>query len=219
MRRAWLVLALLPCAGSAEVLVRNCPTSTCVWVAPADATIVQVNRPGAPLVPLADVLPTERIAACYDDPVLTAGAAGTCTKRVPGRSDLWQLKSVLYPTQAAVPSLQIAVDASNPRWDSQAPISSNLLPDLYVRLYGAEQGQTKQLLDAAPWAPTLKFRRESGSAAVFCFVASLALDQTGDKIPDVESSMTAEWCGTHQSPAPVLKLLPPNGITGQAPAP
>jgi hypothetical protein len=220
MRRLLLALLfVLPAVASAEILVRDCPNNVCVWTLPANATRVQVNRTGTPIVSLADVLPTERIVTCYHDPDLVPGASGSCDTRVPGRTDVWELKSVLYPTASPGGSLEISVDASNPRWDSQAPLSSNLLPSLYVRLYGGRQGESKTLVDAAPWANSLRFRRESGSVEMFCFAASLALDTTGDQIPDLESDQTAEWCGTHQSPAPVLRLAPPNGITGQAPAP
>lgn len=211
-------------AFAADVLIRSCdaPTATgCVtasaWVRPSNAVNIQVMRDGAPFVRVSDVLPTERIAACYD-PLMAEGSTAKCTVNVPNRSDLWQLKSAVFVV-ASGGSLQLTVDAANPRWDSQAPIDANLLPDLYVRLYGAEQGQPKVLLDAAPWATSLKFRRESGSAAVFCFAATLALDTTGDKQPDQESSQTGEWCGSFTSPPPVLHLLAPNSITGQSPAP
>jgi len=223
-----LLAIFLPLLARAEILVRHCDTPTAAacattptWVSPANAVNVQVNRTGAPFVALVTVLPTERIAACYDDPAVVAGSSTTCTKRVPNRNDLWQLKSVLYPVSVPTTtgSLQISVDASGPKWDSQAAISTDLLPDLYVRLYGAAQGQAKTLIDAAAWAPSLKFRRESASTAVFCYAASLALDTTGDKIPDIESAQTPELCGTHSTPPPVLKLLPPNGITMQSPAP
>jgi hypothetical protein len=217
------VLAFLVCAQvRADVLVRNCATATAScpvasWVKPSDATNVQVKRDGAPFVPLAEVQGSERIAACYDDPGVVAGSSTTCAARVPGRSDLWQLKSILYPPVGG--SLQLTVDATNPRWDSGAPLASNQLSDLKVRLYGAEQGQPKLLLDSVPWAESLKFRRESGSAVVFCFAASLALDTDGDSQPNEESPTTGEWCGTFASPPPVLHLLAPNGISGQAPAP
>lgn len=225
-----LLLAMLvaPTLASADVLIRNCDTPTAagcavapIWVKPASAVNVQVQRAGAPFVALADVLPTERIAACYDI-AITAGSAAKCAVNVPGRTDLWELKSVLYPAPApaVAGSLLLLVDASNPRWDSQAALATNLLADLYVRIYGGEQGKAKTLLDAAPWASSLKFRRESTSTALFCFAATLALDTDGDKLPDVESSpTTAEWCGTYASPPPILHLLPPAGITGQSPAP
>ena len=216
--RCFIVLLILPSAASAEILVRHCQTAaTCVWVRPAGASLVQVNRTGAPIVPLADVLPTERIITCYHDPDLVIGSGASCDTRVPGRTDLWELKSVVYATSAR--TLELSVDASNPKWDTQEPLSSNLLTSLFVRLYGGEQGNAKSLLDAAPWANSLRFRRESTSAAVNCFAATLALDTTGDAIPEIESQQTAEWCGTFADRPPVMRLAPPNGISGQAPAP
>lgn len=220
----WLLL-LLPALASADVLVASCVTPTATgcstvrtWVLPANATNVQVNRTGAPWVPLVQVLPTERIAACYDDPGVAIGSSTVCAARVPGRSDLWQLKSVLYPAAPAVPAtITLNVDAANPHWDSGAPLSANQLSDLYVRLYGAQEGQALTLLDAVPWASTLTFKRAPQSTERQCFAASLALDTTGDKIPDMESSQTAPWCGTASSPPPVLILQPPNRIIGTAP--
>jgi hypothetical protein len=207
----------------ADALVRTCTTVSAggctapiTWELPVNAVNVQVQRTGAPFVKLSEVQPTERIAACYDT-TLAPGSGAKCTVNVPSRGDLWQLKSVLYPQVTG--SIELRIDASAPRWDSQAPVSTNMLTDLSVLLYGAEQGQPKTLLDSAPWANLVRFKRESGSASVFCFAASLALDTDGDTKPNEESAQTAEWCGTHASPPPVLHLMPPNGITGIAPAP
>jgi hypothetical protein len=223
MHRLLAIALLLPALASAEVLVRNCPTpTTCGWVRPANAVTVQVRREGIPLVPLAGVQPNEYIAACYDDPAVAIGSNTPCKTVVPGRSDLWQLKSVLYPATPPPPppqgtgSIQISVDAGNPKWDSGEPIPSNLLPDLYVRIYGAPEGQAKTLIDAAPWAPLLTFRH--AGTGRWCFAASLALDTTGDKIPDIESEQK-DGCEDHTLPAPVLKLMPPNSLSLQTPAP
>lgn len=108
-------LALLWCCASSEaaVLVRHCdvPTSTgCsvtpIWVAPASALNVQVARGAtSPFVKLADVLPAERIAACYD-PAIAVGSTAKCAVTVPGRSDLWELKSTIYPA-ADPPSSEV----------------------------------------------------------------------------------------------------------------
>ncbi len=137
---------------------------------------------------------------------------------MPGRSDLWQLKSVLYPVAApSGGSITLTVDAANPHWDTGAALGTNLLPDLYVRLYGAQEGQTPALLDGAPWASTLTFKRQFTDAARYCFAATLALDTTGDKLPDLESPQTTPWCGTPANPPPVLTLAPPNKIIGTAP--
>lgn len=221
---AWFLL-LLPAIASADVLVSSCPatsTTGCppapTWVKPINAINVRVNRAGAPFVSLAQVLPTERIAACYDDPAIAAGSTATCSTRVPGRTDLWQLKSVLYATAPTTPAtITLTVDAANPRWDSGAALATNQFADLYVRLYGAPEGQALALLDATPWAPMLTFRRSSASLERHCFAASLALDTTGDKIPDKESAQTTPWCGAFAAAPPVLILQPPNGITGAAP--
>lgn len=224
------LLLLVPALASADVLVASCSalsatggcSSARTWVLPANATTVQVNRAGAaPWAPLAQVLPTERIAACYNDPGVAIGSSTGCATRVPGRNDLWQLKSVLYPAAPASPAapatITLTVDAINPHWDSGAPLSSNQLTDLYVRLYGAPEGQAVMLLDAVPWAPALTFKRSSQIPERTCFTASLALDTTGDKIPDKESAQTAPWCGTFAAPPPVLILQPPNRISGTAP--
>jgi hypothetical protein len=105
MRRLLLALLfVLPAVASAEILVRDCPNNVCVWTLPANATRVQVNRSGTPIVPLAEVLPTERIVTCYHDPDLVPGSSGSCDTRVPGRSDVWELKSVLYPTTQPAPT-------------------------------------------------------------------------------------------------------------------
>jgi hypothetical protein len=222
----WFIpFLLLPLVAQADVLVRSCPTAgtscsaTPTWQLPASAAAVQAQRTGAPFVPLAQVLPTERIAACYNDPTITAGSIGNCSTKVPGRTDLWQLKSVLYPPSAPTgpATITLTIDAANPHWDSGAALSTTQLTDLYVRLYGAPEGQALVLLDAVPWASTLTFKRTPSSSERQCFAASLALDTTGDKIPDRESAQTTPWCGTPASPPPVLILQPPNSITGTAP--
>lgn len=222
-----LTLAVLPALAQADVLVRHCETPaasgctlTPIWVLPANATNVQVNRAGAPFVKLSDVQPSERIAACYDDPGMQPGSTTVCAARVPGRTDLWQLKSVLYPAAPPPPkSLQLTIDASSPKWDSGAPLASNQLADLSVRLYGAPAGQLKTLLDSMPWSALLTFRRISAAAERWCFSASFGLDTTGDGVIDQEGPQTPEWCGTFADPVPVLHLTAPNSITGQAPAP
>jgi hypothetical protein len=219
-----LVALVLVCPRAmAEVLVRSCDTAgagcaKAAWVLPVNAKAVQVNRTGAPFVALADVLPTERLAACYDDPGVTAGSSTVCASRVPGRADLWQLKSVLFPS-VSPKTLQLTVDASVPRWDSGAPVPSNLLTDLTVRLYGGPLGQLKTLLDSVRWVEKPAFRREGTTTLPWCFAGSLGLDTTGDGTIDQESAQTPEWCGTFAETPPVLRLAPPNSITGQAPAP
>jgi hypothetical protein len=227
MRSLLALAALVLACGqvSAAVLVRHCaaPTATgcssALWVLPTQATVVQVNRTGAPFVPLASVQPSERIAACYDDPGLVSGSSAACAAKVPGRTDQWQLKSVLYPAAPPVPkSIGLTVDASAPRWDSGAALATNVLADVSVRLYGAPAGQPKTLLDSIAWTASPVFRREATAADRWCFAATLAIDTTGDGTVDDESAQTAEWCGTFADPAPILHLLPPNGITGKAPA-
>lgn len=219
-----VALAFVCPRAMADVLVRSCDAAgaTCVkatWVLPANAKAVQVYRTGAPFALIADIQPSERIAACYDDPGVTAGSSTVCASRVPGRSDLWQLKSVLYPiAPASTKSIGLAVDASNPHWDSGEPLPSNLLTDLTVRLYGAPEGQPFTLLESVRWAAALNFRRESATAERWCFASSLALDTTGDGVADQESPQTAPWCGTFADVQPVLHLAPPNSITGRAPA-
>lgn len=126
---------------------------------------------------------------------------------------------LLVSIPAYAGSLALIVDASNPTWDSGAPMTPNVTAGLYVRLYGAVQGQPKTLLDAAPWAPSLKFRRpDTTSTSIHCYDARYALDTNGDMIPDVEGPPTMEWCGKFADPPPVLKLTAPNSIAGQAPA-
>jgi hypothetical protein len=223
-----VALALLASAdGNAGILVASCSTPAALgcptgrsWVEPAAAVNVQVSRgTTAPFVALSSVLPTERIAACYDDPALVTGSTGNCTTRVPGRQDLWQLKSVLYPAvppPSSAGTLTLTVDSANPTWDSAAPLGSNLLSDLYVRLYGAPEGEPLVLLDAQPWAArSATFKRQSNSTARHCFAATYALDTTGDKLPDLEGPQTSPWCGSFGQPPP--KLGAPAGITGTVP--
>jgi hypothetical protein len=218
-----LICACSPCI--AAVLVRSCDTAgaSCAkwtWVLPANAKAVQVNRgAAAPFALLADVLPTERIASCYDDPGVTIGSATVCAARVPGRTDVWQLKSALYPVATPTKSIGLVIDASNPHWDSGAPVASNVLADLSVRLYGAPEGQQLALLDSTPWSGAPRFRRESMAGERWCFAAALALDTTGDGTADKESAPTASSCGTFADPAPVIHLAPPNSLTLYAPAP
>jgi hypothetical protein len=114
----WALLILCPAIAGAEVLVRHCDTPTAtacavapIWVRPVSAINVQVNRSGAPYVRLSDVLPTERVAACYDDPAVAVGSSKNCGARVPGRNDLWELKSVLYPPAQVVGQITVVWDA------------------------------------------------------------------------------------------------------------
>lgn len=108
---------LFSAAVHADVLVRHCDTSTAtacattpIWVKPASAINVQVNRTGSPFVKLSDVQPTERIAACYD-PAIQPGSSATCAVKVPNRTDLWELKSVLYPPIEATGQITLTWDA------------------------------------------------------------------------------------------------------------
>lgn len=110
-------LLLLPAWSKADVLVRHCDTPTAtacatspIWVKPASAINVQVQRTGAPFVALSTVQPTERIAACYD-PAVLPGSSTTCAVKVPNRSDLWELKSVLYPPVETTGQITLTWDA------------------------------------------------------------------------------------------------------------
>jgi hypothetical protein len=92
-------------AAHSQTLVRHCEQvsgASCnraVWVQPVNASAVAVLRgTTSPWVPLADVLPTERIMVCVDDPAIVIGQPGNCATRIPGRSDNWQLKSLVYPS-------------------------------------------------------------------------------------------------------------------------
>jgi hypothetical protein len=131
---------------------------------------------------------------------------------------MWQLKSVLYQSSAPG-TLKLTVVTGQPKWDSGAPLSSNQLADLTVRLYGAEQGQAKGLLASTQFATSVLFPRESTSTAIHCFDATLWLDMNGDKAvqAEEESSHTAEWCGQFGSAPVTLRLAPPDSITGTAP--
>jgi hypothetical protein len=107
MRRLLALLFLLPAISEAETLVRHCVEASAtgcaraVYVRPADASIVVVLRgTTSPWVPLSQVQPTERISVCVDDSSFTAGQPGPCTTRIPGRTDNWQLKSIVYPVIA-----------------------------------------------------------------------------------------------------------------------
>ena len=113
---AGLALACAPAA--ADVLVRHCDTPATtgcsvasIWVKPASAINVQVNRAGSPFVRLADVQPSERIAACYNDPAIAAGSSAKCAVSVPNRTDQWELKSVLFPTGQVLGQITLTWDA------------------------------------------------------------------------------------------------------------
>lgn len=102
----WLLLLALAVAGpaEAETLVHQCDQlsgmncTRAVWVRPAAAITVHVLRGAtSPWVKLTDVLPTERIYVCVDDPALSVGSTGKCATLVPGRTDRWQVKSLVYP--------------------------------------------------------------------------------------------------------------------------
>lgn len=123
VRVRYLVLLLLglPVACSvahAEVLVRQCDApsgTTCskwVWVQPSKAITVNTLRAagGNVWAKLSDVLPVDRIATCYNDPAVIAGSSTMCSTRVPGRTDVWELKSVLYPAPTVGP-LTVSWDA------------------------------------------------------------------------------------------------------------
>lgn len=114
MKFVILLLALLPALAGAETLVRHCQEASAtgcaraVYVRPAGASIVVVLRGAtSPWVPLSQVQPTERISVCVDDPSVEVGQPGPCTTRIPGRTDNWQVKSVVYPT--SVPSGEGAI--------------------------------------------------------------------------------------------------------------
>jgi hypothetical protein len=121
------ILVICPAMASAEVLVRHCdaPTATAcattsIWVRPASAINVQVNRSGAPFVKLSDVLPTERVASCYHDSAVAVGSSTKCNTRVPGRNDLWEMKSVLYPPAQVVGQITVVWDAVTEDSDGQS---------------------------------------------------------------------------------------------------
>lgn len=105
MRRLlFALLFVLPAISGAETLVRHCvePSATgcarAVYVRPADASIVSALRGSySAWMPLSQVQPTERISVCVDDPSFTAGQPGPCLTRIPGRTDNWQVKSIVYP--------------------------------------------------------------------------------------------------------------------------
>lgn len=115
----FLVLVLLaPTLASADILVRHCDTPTAlgcavapIWVKPASAINVQVARTGAPFVKLGDIQPSERIATCYNDPAIQPGSSAKCTTTVPNRSDLWELKSTIYPPDQPLGQITLTWDA------------------------------------------------------------------------------------------------------------
>lgn len=157
MRHLLALILLLPLAAHAEILVRHCQTpGTCTWVRPADATQVQVNRAGSPIVELATVLPTERIAACYDGAVV---GATSCTTRVPGRNDLWQLKSELYPTDTG--EIRVTWPAVTTD-DKGAPLTG-----ITYSLYGGVEGQ--ETLKESGLAVTTSLRTGAAYNVRYCY--------------------------------------------------
>ena len=111
---------LVASVAHADILVRHCDTPTAmgcavasIWVKPSSALNVQVNRVGAPFVKLTDVQPSERIAACYNDPAIAAGSSAKCSVPVPGRTDQWELKSTLYPPDQVVGQITLQWEPSS----------------------------------------------------------------------------------------------------------
>jgi hypothetical protein len=108
---ATLALAFACLPAGAETLVQQCDQlsatdcARAVWVRPPAAITVRVLRGAtSPWVQLSDVLPTERIYVCVDDPSVAVGATANCATLVPGRTDRWQLKSLVYPAIPASPA-------------------------------------------------------------------------------------------------------------------
>lgn len=123
--------------------------------------------------------------------------------------------ALLVTSIASAATLQITVDASSPTWDNGS--TPAILTGWYVRVYKGAQGQPKSLYDAKPWALSVRFTSTSASTTtVWCYDATFAIDTDGDGKPDIEGPHTAEWCGTHADPAPILPAAP-RSITGKAP--
>lgn len=97
MRYLILAILLAAPAAHAETLVL---TQLKGYQRPAQADIVKVLRtPASVWAPLAEVLPTERIQVCMDDPAVLVGSTTSCSTRIPGRTDNWQLKSLAIQPQ------------------------------------------------------------------------------------------------------------------------
>lgn len=188
------------------------------WQLPDQAPQVQVLRgTTTPFVAVAEVLPTERIKACNSDEV-QVGSNTTCPEagRAPGRTDVWWLKSDVFATPEPVP----AVGTIGVTVTCDAACAAQ--PGVFVRLYGAKEGQTKNLLNAAPVAPRLKFRVEGPAGEYWCFETSTWFDHDNDPVTQAYESASL-WDSKAGVPACVafagksIVLVPPTTLEVVAP--
>lgn len=96
--------------------------------------------------------------------------------------------------------------------------------NIYIRIYEAKDGGAWKLRDAAPWAPLLRFKLTSINTRPFCWRATVAVDNDGDKLPDEESApgpTAAGVCAHYTFPVAATCTAPqPPALTqpGKCPA-
>lgn len=182
------------------------------WQLPEQATTVEVLRVAdgvyiSPFVPLAEVGPNERIKVCKDDPAVLPGSTTKCSTLEDGK-DNWLAKSAVFaPTAPQIGTVGVIVTC-NADCVSQ--------PNAFVRVYGAKEGQEKNLLDAAPVAPRLTFRIEGPPGEFWCFETTVLQDER-ESMSLWESKAGKPACVAFAGkPVPVV---PPTALEVVAPAP
>jgi hypothetical protein len=107
-RTAWLLMQIalvwaafgLFTVAHAEILVGDFATadaSSTTWRRPADAELVRRLRGSdIAVVPVSELLPTDRVLSC-EDPKVLPDSATPCTTRQPDTRDNWRLVAVVFP--------------------------------------------------------------------------------------------------------------------------
>jgi hypothetical protein len=157
------------------------------WADPATATQVQVLRGStASYVAVADVLPTERIKVCKDDPAVLPGSTTKCSTLEDGK-DNWLAKSAVFaasePPPPIVNSVRFAWSAPTQNTDGST------LTDLagyrvHVRLQPCDPLQP--LCPVAAFGDPIDIAEPSFTCAgvVFeCWITVQALNSAGTEGP------------------------------------
>lgn len=123
---------------------------------PADADVVKVLRTGGSVwTPLAEVLPTERIQVCVDDPAVAIGSTTVCATRIPGRTDNWQLRSLAIPPPPAAGTVTFAWDAVT-QFDDGKPIVGLAGYTVTVRHQDCDLSAGMPPCEVATWEPPVE---------------------------------------------------------------
>jgi hypothetical protein len=97
---AWIAFGLYAQSTHAEILVGDFATvdaTSTTWRRAADAKLVRRLRGSdIAVVPVAELLPTDRVLAC-DDPLVQADTIAKCTTVQPDTKNNWRLVAVVFP--------------------------------------------------------------------------------------------------------------------------